>query len=316
MKKMTTPNALNKLFLLTTMPSVIRIQTNNKITKNMMKKNLSMMLMVLVAFIAFTMQSCSKYDDPTPSPTEDLADYTLFVYGHAGGRMDWIIEDVYEKVKPLLTDNKKLRVLFFYKYGHKDQDFDFSGRYANEDEVVRFELTSKTDLSKLRTDACFEEKSQYQLYDPQNLTEQLNWVAKTAPAKNYIFMLYGHGAGFNAKDDFAVLPGPACPGLRGVRGGLPDRRGGRLSGPQAQPGDALRQAHGSAGGQADAAEHDALPGQHRPHYHRVCQGLAGDHRHRGSHKADVCKYGTLEKRLYRTYGRHQWRPVLHENDGH
>ena len=121
------------------------------------------MLMVLVAFIAFTMQSCSKYDDPTPSPTEDLADYTLFVYGHAGGRMDWIIEDVYEKVKPLLTDNKKLRVPFFYKYGHKDQDFDFSGRYANEDEVVRFELTSKTDLSKLRTDACFEEKSQYQL---------------------------------------------------------------------------------------------------------------------------------------------------------
>ena len=208
MKKMITPNALNKLFLLTTMPSVIRIQTNNKIIKNMMKKNLSMMLMVLVAFIAFTMQSCSKYDDPTPSPTEDLADYTLFVYGHAGGRMDWIIEDVYEKVKPLLTDNKKLRVLFFYKYGHKDQDFDFSGRYANEDEVVRFELTSKTDLSKLRTDACFEEKSQYQLYDPQNLTEQLNWVAKTAPAKNYIFMLYGHGAGFNAKDDFYKEPLP------------------------------------------------------------------------------------------------------------
>ena len=172
----------------------------------MKKKGLSMMLMVLVAFIALTMQSCSKSDNPTPSPTEDMADYTLFIYGHAGGRMDWIIENVYEKVKPMLTDNKKLRVLFFYKYGHKDQDFAFSGKYANEDEVLRFELTSKTDLSKLRTDACFEEKSKFQLYDQQNLTEQLNWVAKTAPAKNYIIMLYGHGAGFSAKDDYLKEP--------------------------------------------------------------------------------------------------------------
>jgi hypothetical protein len=120
--------------------------------------------------------------------------------------MDWIIENVYENVKPLLTDNKKLRVLFFYKYGHKNQDFDFSGKYANEDEVLRFELTSTTDLSKLRTEACFEEKSKFQLYDQQNLTEQLNWVAKTAPAKNYIIMLYGHGAGFSAKDDYLKEP--------------------------------------------------------------------------------------------------------------
>jgi hypothetical protein len=179
----------------------------------MMKKNLSTMLIALVAFIAFGMQSCSKSDSndddeptPTPTPTVEQADYTLFVYGHAGGRMDWIIENVYENVKPLLTDNKKLRVLFFYKYGHKNQDFDFSGKYANEDEVLRFELTSTTDLSKLRTEACFEEKSKFQLYDQQNLTEQLNWVAKTAPAKNYIIMLYGHGAGFSAKDDYLKEP--------------------------------------------------------------------------------------------------------------
>ena len=172
-----------------------------------------MILMALVAFIAFGMQSCSKSDSndddeptPTPTPTVEQADYTLFVYGHAGGRMDWIIENVYENVKPLLTDNKKLRVLFFYKYGHKNQDFDFSGKYANEDEVLRFELTSTTDLSKLRTEACFEEKSKFQLYDQQNLTEQLNWVAKTAPAKNYIIMLYGHGAGFSAKDDYLKEP--------------------------------------------------------------------------------------------------------------
>ena len=93
-------------------------------------------------------------------------------------------------------------MLFFYKYGHHTEKDSFRGRYANEDEVLRFELTAETDLWKLRTDACFEEKSQFQLYSQDNLTAQLNWAAKTAPAKNYIIMLYGHGAGFNAKHDF------------------------------------------------------------------------------------------------------------------
>ena len=109
-------------------------------------------------------------------------------------------------MKPLLADQKKVRVLFFYKYGHHTKENAFTGIYANENEVLRFELTADTDLDKLRTEVCFEEKSQFQLYSQENLTAQLNWAAKTAPAKNYIVMLYGHGAGFNAKDDYYKEP--------------------------------------------------------------------------------------------------------------
>jgi hypothetical protein len=176
-----------------------------------MKKNLIMMLaaILLCGIIALTSCSDSKDNPATdPTPTEELADYTLFIYGHAGGHMDQIIDGVYEKVKPLLANQKKVRVLVFYKYGHHTKDDPFTGKYADEDELLRFELTAKTDLSKLRAEACFEENSQFQLYSQENLTAQLNWAAKTAPAKNYIVMLYGHGAGFNAKDDFYKEPVP------------------------------------------------------------------------------------------------------------
>ena len=58
----------------------------------------------------------------------------------------------------------------------------------------------------MRTEACFEENSQFQLYSQENLTAQLNWAAQTAPAKNYILILFGHGAGFNALDDYYKEP--------------------------------------------------------------------------------------------------------------
>lgn len=167
------------------------------------------MLAAILLCGIMSLTSCSDSNEnqtPKPTPTEELADYTLFIYGHAGGHMDHIIDGIQEKVKPLLANQKKVRVLLFYKYGHHTKDATFTGKYADEDEVLRFELTAETNLDKLRTEACFEENSQFQLYRQENLTAQLNWAAKTAPAKNYIVMLYGHGAGFNAKDDYYKEP--------------------------------------------------------------------------------------------------------------
>ena len=177
-----------------------------------MKKNLIWMLASILLCGTMALLSCSDSNDnkgdttTEPTPSVELADYTLFIYGHAGGDMDEYIENVYAGVRPLLADQKKVRVLFFYKYGHHTKKDPFTGKFANEDEVLRFELTADTDFKKLRTEACFEENSQFQLYSQENLTAQLNWVAKTAPAKNYIILLYGHGAGFNAKHDFYKEP--------------------------------------------------------------------------------------------------------------
>lgn len=138
-----------------------------------MSKKFIWMLAAILLCGTMALISCSDNKDtpapePTPTPSEDLADYTLFIYGHADGYMDHIIDGVYEKVKPLLTDNKKVRVLVFYKYGHDVKDYPFSGKYANQDELLRFELTSNTNLENLRTEARFEEKSQFQLYSQDN----------------------------------------------------------------------------------------------------------------------------------------------------
>ena len=136
-----------------------------------MKKNIIWMLAAILLLCGtMALISCSDSNDnkddttPEPTPAVELADYTLFIYGHAGGDMDEIIENVYAGVRPLLADQKKVRVLFFYKYGHHTKDAPFTGKFGNEDEVVRFELTADTQLDKLRTEACFEENSQFQLY--------------------------------------------------------------------------------------------------------------------------------------------------------
>ena len=74
------------------------------------------MLAAILLCGSVALASCSdSKDNPTPEPTPsvELADYTLFIYGHAGGDMDEYIENVYAGVRPLLADQKKVRVLFF-----------------------------------------------------------------------------------------------------------------------------------------------------------------------------------------------------------
>ena len=69
-----------------------------------MKKNLLRMLtafrplaLTMAFFSVMALASCSDSNDnkdnpaPEPTPTEELPDYTLFIYGHSGGHMDEII---------------------------------------------------------------------------------------------------------------------------------------------------------------------------------------------------------------------------------
>lgn len=50
----------------------------------------------------------------------------------------------------LLTDHNNVRVVCFYKYGKDLPQAPFSGKYANPGDIVWFELTSETDLDKIK----------------------------------------------------------------------------------------------------------------------------------------------------------------------
>ena len=60
-----------------------------------MKKFLLTFTMMMVLGLTFTMfSSCSDKDDSPAEEKQEETDYTIIVYGNAGGMMDFIIEDI------------------------------------------------------------------------------------------------------------------------------------------------------------------------------------------------------------------------------
>ena len=140
------------------------------------------------------------------------ARYTVYVYGNAGGKMDYCIEDQFmDALKPYLTDAGNVRVVCFYKYGkdRSEEGKPFSGKYADPGDIVWFELNSKTDLNKLREEGfassgLAEQAKKLKLCDPASLSTVMQLSSLFCPAKEYIFTIWGHGNGFEPMFD---IPG-------------------------------------------------------------------------------------------------------------
>ena len=154
-------------------------------------KKVFLMFAVVVSF--FT--SCSDGDEN--GPDSKVADYTVIIYGMAGGEMDNCIEGVWRETQTLLPDGK-IRVLAVNKYG-ADSD-KFSGEYGAPGEVLAFELDKNTQFETLHQEGA--DMKSFKLYDPANLTALLNRAKKDLPAKEYVLVFYGHGGGFDAKSDY------------------------------------------------------------------------------------------------------------------
>ena len=146
------------------------------------------------------------------------ARYTVFVYGNAGGDMDNIIEEgLWERLKPLLTDQSNVRVVCLYKYGEET-----NSKYGYEGDIVWFELNSETNLDKLREEGLQtlglgQEAKDMKLCDPATLQMFMRWSSLLCPASNYVFTIWGHGSGFDATHD---IPGKynTAEATRGVIG--------------------------------------------------------------------------------------------------
>ena len=154
----------------------------------------------------------SKTEDLIPVPQP--AKYTVFVYGNAGGAMDDVIErGFWETAKEFLTDHNNVRVVCLYKYGKDNVDeqggHSFAGNYANPGDIVWFELTSETDLDKIKDEGfqamgLSELAIELKICDPKTLKMFMEFSSLVCPAKEYVFSVWGHGSGLNPMND---IPG-------------------------------------------------------------------------------------------------------------
>lgn len=198
--------------------AVIMLTSYQILIDTIMKKLLSM-----IAFLAATMLlgSCSDSDDNPSEPTASgKAKTTVIIYGTTGGAMDFMFERYIADLAPALNNPSQLRVAVLYKYG-RDKDNTvtmpngktmtwphtgekaFTGKLADAGDVVKFELTSKTNLSDLRPFKA--DGEDYQLWNDADLTDYLDEVEETMPAENYVLIIYGHGGGWDAVNDVDYL---------------------------------------------------------------------------------------------------------------
>lgn len=152
-----------------------------------MRQKFTLIVFVLAALAT----GCSKAD-----PDADKADYTIVIYGNVGGRMDYLIEGVWAETQALLPD-KRIRVFCVHKYGKQEG---FAGKYGQPGEVLTFELDKDTNFEELSGQGTV--GRDFPLYEPSSLRTVLNWARETAPAKEYILTLFGHGGGFDATVDY------------------------------------------------------------------------------------------------------------------
>ena len=149
----------------------------------------------------------SKDDEMIDVPQP--AKYTVFVYGNAGGTMDFIIEQgLWERLQQYLTDHNNVRVVCMYKYGKDlpDPDKAFTGKYAAPGDIVWFELTGETDLNTIKEQGMQaigmgEEAKQLKICDPNTMRMFLEFSSLLCPAEDYVMGIWGHGSGFDAMYD-------------------------------------------------------------------------------------------------------------------
>ena len=130
----------------------------------------------------------SKDDEMIDVPQP--AKYTVFVYGNAGGTMDFIIEQgLWERLQQYLTDHNNVRVVCMYKYGKDlpDPDKAFTGKYAAPGDIVWFELTGETDLNTIKEQGMQaigmgEEAKQLKICDPNTMRMFLEFSSLLWPA--------------------------------------------------------------------------------------------------------------------------------------
>ena len=151
-----------------------------------------MLLMAAMCVLGFT--SCSDDDDigdNPDTPSEELADYTILLYGCGGGDLDEFLLFNLQQIDGM-GYNEKVKFTGLVKFSKLYQiDVKRQGTRLFNMTPGGMESSQVADIS-------------FRLKDPQNLANFIVDAQKRMPAKKYIIIFWNHGNTFN-KDDNLVL---------------------------------------------------------------------------------------------------------------
>ena len=160
-----------------------------------MKKNkwFTMLLMAAMCVLGFT--SCSDDDDDNgdspDTPSKELADYTILLYGCGGSNLDDCLLFNLQQIDGM-GYNEKVRFTGLVK---------FSQPYQND---VKKQGTRLFNMTPGGMEDSQVADISFRLKDPQNLANFIVDAQKRMPAKKYIIIFWNHGNTFDKEDNIVL----------------------------------------------------------------------------------------------------------------
>ena len=187
--------------------------------KKMYQMKLWMLAAVLMCGFGLLLTSCSDNDnEPNGNGDDNLAgQVVLMYYAIGGGNLDDDTEEALANMGLTLANDNRVRTFVQYKYSAErnntswDDNYQPSGEYGS---VYRFELNSSSinpyykglvKNAKAFAGPGFTKFAgkDFKMYEPDNLTQFVNWCMAQAPgAKAYVLAFGDHGGAYNLRKDY------------------------------------------------------------------------------------------------------------------
>lgn len=157
-----------------------------------MRKNVfNLALLFFVALFASCIDKDYYYTTEVPEEPKDKSTYTIMMYGCGGGNLDLpMVTNIREALLAGASDRVKFTGQI--KFSSKLQEYEETAgtqRFIVGDTPENW----YTPVEVLDTDL--------KLYDPQNLTDFINWSKEQCPADEYILLLWNHGGAWVPSHD-------------------------------------------------------------------------------------------------------------------
>jgi hypothetical protein len=138
--------------------------------------------------------SCTKkeYITIAPEVETDQSTYTIMMYGCGGGNLD---SAMVLNIQEALLAGASDRVNFVGQ-------IKFSQVYQSEEVLAGTQRFIVGEAGEQWYEPVEVLDTNLALYDPQNLTEFINWAKEQRPADKYILLLWNHGSAWRPNDDY------------------------------------------------------------------------------------------------------------------